>query len=96
MKFRLVENRIELNEGPRGQTEAKKLACAIVYYFTGVELNPDEWMLHHVDGNHENYTPSNLCLIRKSSTHGSSYHNYEHSGKEFPSEYKIMLKEFFP
>ena len=43
-----------LEEGFKGQTEAKEVVCALVKHITGMDLNPEEWILHHVDGNHDN------------------------------------------
>lgn len=54
MRFKLLE------EGFRGQTEAKKVVCALVQYLTGVSIDPDDWALHHEDKDHSNYSITNL------------------------------------
>ena len=87
MKFKLVE------EGFRGQTEAKKVVCALVQYLTGVAIDPDDWALHHEDRDHSNYSITNLSLVRKSSEHGSSAHNTIHHNNEISSSDIIRLAD---
>lgn len=94
MRFRLVEEALEeQKEKLRGQTEAKEVVCALVRHITGMNLNPEDWMLHHVDGNHDNYTITNLNLVRKSSRYGSSTHNLLHANKDVPAQDVIKLAD---
>lgn len=94
MKFKLVEAEIvQEKEKLRGQTEAKKVVCSLVQYLTSVHLDPDDWALHHEDRNHDNYSITNLSLVRKSSEHGSSTHNIIHANKKVPVEDVIRLAD---
>lgn len=86
MKFKLVE-------GFRGQTEAKKVVCALVQYLTGVSINPNEWALHHEDNDHSNYSITNLSLVRKSSEYGSSAHTTLHHSNKISSSDIIRLAD---
>lgn len=94
MRFRLVEEAVEeQKEKLRGQTEAKEVVCSLVKHITGMDLNPEDWMLHHVDGNHDNYTITNLNLVRKSSKYGSSAHTNLHHNNKISSSDIIRLAD---
>lgn len=87
MRFKLLE------EGFRGQTEAKKVVCALVQYFTGVSIDPDDWALHHEEEDHSNCSITNLSLVRKSSEHGSSAHTNLHYNNKISSSDIIRLAD---
>lgn len=87
MRFKLLE------EGFRGQTEAKKVVCALVQYLIGVSIDPDDWALHHEDKDHSNYSITNLSLVRKSSEHGSSAHTNLHHNNKISSSDIIRLAD---
>lgn len=87
MRFKLLE------EGFRGQTEAKKVVCALVQYLTGVSIDPDDWALHHEDKDHSNYSITNLSLVRKSSEHGSIAHTNLHHNNKISSSDIIRLAD---
>lgn len=87
MRFKLLE------EGFRGQTEAKKVVCALVQHLTGVSIDPDAWALHHEDKDHSNYSITNLSLVRKGSEHGSSAHTNLHHNNKISSSDIIRLAD---
>lgn len=87
MRFKLLE------EGFRGQTEAKKVVCALVQYLTAVSIDPDDWVLQHEDEDHSNYSITNLSLVRKSSEHGSSAHTNLHHNNKISSSDIIRLAD---
>lgn len=82
-----------VEEGFRGQTEDKKVVCALVQYLTGVSIDTDDWALHHEDKDHSNYSITNLSLVRKSSEHGSSAHTNLHLNNKISSSDIIILAD---
>lgn len=82
-----------VEEGFRGQTEDKKVVCALVQYLTGVSIDTDDWALHHEDKDHSNYSITNLSLVRKSSEHGSSAHTNLHHNNKISSSDIIRLAD---
>lgn len=77
MKFKLVEdwNRLEedfqaLLEAElakratmRGETSLRECLCSLLEWKCGIKLNPNNYMLHHKDGNHFNNDIKNLILL---------------------------------
>ena len=86
-RFKLLE------EGFRGQTEAKKVVCALVQYLTAVSIDPDDCVLHHEDEEHSNYSITNLSLVRKSFEQGSSAHTNLHHNNKISSSDIIRLAD---
>lgn len=79
MKFRLVED-INLEEGTfagasispnySGQTDLKELIVNTLNDTTNFNVQLEDYVVHHLDGNHSNVTQDNICI-----TTGSNHNN---------------------
>lgn len=47
----------------RGQEELRKFICELINSVCKTVLNPNDYMIHHKDGDHKNNHPKNIVLL---------------------------------
>ena len=57
--------KLNLESNQRGQKSQREIFASIVELVYGDAINPDEYVLHHIDGSHANNKISNLSLVKK-------------------------------
>ncbi len=75
MKFRLVEdveleesnvNGITISPNYSGQTDLKELIVNTLNDTTNFNIHLEDYVVHHLDGNHGNVTQDNICITTES------------------------------
>ena len=59
--------KLNLESHQMGQKSQREIFASIVELVYGDTINPDEYVLHHIDGSHVNNNISNLSLVKKES-----------------------------
>ena len=57
--------KLNLESHQSGQKSQREIFASIVELVYGDTINPDEYVLHHIDGSHANNNISNLSLVKK-------------------------------
>lgn len=65
MKFKLVEAVTTGLSAPSGQTALKTMMTTAVNNDLLAELDADDYCVHHLNGNHSDYSPGNLAITTK-------------------------------
>lgn len=65
LKFRLVEAVTSGLSTPSGQTALKTMMTTAVNNDLFTELNADDYCVHHLNGDHSDYSPGNLAITTK-------------------------------
>lgn len=65
MKFKLIEAAASGLSSSSGQTALKTMMTSAVNNDLFMELDPDEFCVHHLNGDHSDYSPNNLAITTK-------------------------------
>ena len=66
--FRLAKRLLQNKSSTRGNGVLCQFLCSLYHYKTGVAISPLDYVVHHIDGDHDNNDFSNIALVHSGIT----------------------------